>query len=398
MPHRRARRTSRLLPAVAAVLAAGVLTAGSLTACGVGVENPGGDGGSASSSAEETSFDAALDDFTALTDDSGGSLPDPHDLQGVSEAATVGDVTPVDGADPADAELPVELTDADGEDVTVDDISRIIPLDIYGTLSRTLAGLGLRDNIVGRTVSSTEPSLQDVPVVTRGGHSVNAEAVLNLDPSLVIVDGTVGPADALTQLRDAGVPVVKVDPDHTLDTVSDDIATVAGIVGMGGPDGAGDRLGERADADISRAVEAIGSAVDGSGTGDTDPLRMAFLYARGDGGIFYILGPDDGTSDLIGSLSGVDAAAEEGIGQASPANAEALADLDPDVLVMMSHGLDSTGGVDGLLAKPGIAQTTAGKNSRVLALPDSQALSFGPQSGEMLLTAATALYGGGTGS
>ena len=61
---------------------------------------------------------------------------------------------------------------------------------------------------------------------------------------------------------------------------------------------------------------------------------------------------------------------------------------------MMSAGLDSTGGLDGLLAKPGIAQTTAGKNERVLAIPDSQSLSFGPQSGEMLLTAAAALYGG----
>ena len=122
---------------------------------------------------------------------------------------------------------------------------------------------------------------------------------------------------------------------------------------------------------------------------------MAFLYARGDGGVFYILGPDDGTSDLIEALGGVDAAKEEGIGQASPANAEALADLDPEVMVMMSAGLDSTGGVDGMLAKPGIAQTTAGERSRILSIPDSQSLSFGPQSGEMLLTAAAALYGAG---
>lgn len=381
----------RRLPSLfLAVSAASVLVAGSLTACGVGADN----GSGTTAEAQETSFDTALDDFTEMAD---AGITDPHGQRGVSHAETVGDVTPIDGdgsdsSAAEDAELPVELTDADGRDVTVDDVSRIIPLDIYGTISRTLAGLGLRDNIVGRTVSSTEPSLQDLPVVTQGGHSINAEAVLNLNPSLVVVDGTIGPDDALNQLRDAGVSVVKINPKHTIDTVSEDIAGIAGIVGLPGN---GERLGERADAEISRAVEAIDDAL---GDVPGDPLRMTFLYARGDGGVFYILGPDDGTDDLIESLGGVDAAKEEGIGQASPANAESLADLNPDVMVMMSAGMDSTGGLDGLLAKPGIAQTTAGQNERILAIPDSQSLSFGPQSGEMLLTAATALYGDATDS
>lgn len=382
MPTRRPSSLRRTLAAVSATVTAVVLVTGSLTACGIGADNGSGQ----TAQAEETSFDTALDTFNRLVDD---GLPDAREAHGVSHAETVGDVTPVNGRTADDADLPVELTDADGRDVTVDDISRIIPLDVYGTISRTLAGLGLRDSIVGRTVSSTESSLQDLPVVTQGGHSINAEAVLNLNPSLVIVDDSIGPGDALNQLRDAGVPVVKISPGHTIDTVSSDIDTIAGIVGLAEN---GERLGERADAEISRAVEAIRGAAGDAVPGN--PLRMAFLYARGDGGVFYILGPDDGTDDLIEALGGVDAAKEEGIGQASPANAESLADLNPDVLVMMSAGLDSTGGLDGLLAKPGIAQTTAGKNERVLAIPDSQSLSFGPQSGEMLLTAAAALYGG----
>lgn len=371
------RRPARALACL--VLSASV-AATSLTACGVGSQNDSGTSGTA----EETSFDSALSAFTEGpdgSDDSDGT--DPRELTGTSTAETVGDVTPAEGAEDAEPDLPVELTDADGEDVTVDDVSRIIPLDIYGTISRTLAGLGLRDNIVGRTVSSLEPSLEDLPVVTQGGHSINAEAVLNLNPSLVIVDGSIGPSEAISQLRDSGVSVVKISPDHTIDAVGDDINTLASIVGL--PE-VGETLAKRSEDEIDQAIEAI------SDTAPEEPLRMAFLYARGDGGIFYILGPDDGTSDLIESLGGVDAAKEEGIGKASPANAEALADLDPEVIVMMSDGLESTGGVDGLLAKPGIAQTTAGEKSRILSIPDSQSLSFGPQSGEMLLTAAAVLY------
>lgn len=367
----RLRRARRPL----AVLSAALLAAG-LAACGVGSDN----GGSVSDS-NETTFEAAL---AALPDDT--SLPNPRTVQDPSFAAFVGDVTPVtDDASPA---LPVSLTDADGVDVTVTDVSRIIPLDISGTISRTLAGLGLRENIVGRTVSSMEPSLTDLPVVTQGSHSISAEAVLNLDPTLVLIDGSVGPEEAVQQIRDAGVSVVMLDdPEYTEDSVRESITTVAAVVGL--PD-EGTTLADRSDDEADQARSAIQELATAATGGE--PLRLAFLYARGDGGVFYLLGPDSGTSELIEGLGAIDVAKENGITDMAPANAEALAELDPDVLVMMSAGLESTGNIDGLLTKPGIAQTTAGEHRRVLAIPDSQALSFGPQTGEMLLAAASALY------
>ncbi|MDN6245375.1 MAG: ABC transporter substrate-binding protein, partial [Corynebacterium casei] len=138
--------------------------------------------------------------------------------------------------------------------------------------------------------------------------------------------------------------------------------------------------------ELSEAQEAIAGII------PEEPLRMAFLYARGTGGVFYILGSEDGTSDLIESLGGVDVATESGVGAASPASAEALVELNPQVFVMMNAGLESTGDIAGLLDRPGVAQTDAGKNQRVISLPDGDSLAFGPQTGEMLLRAAKALY------
>lgn len=369
----------RARPAFPAVLLSSVLStvlAFGLSACGVGAGNSGGVG-----DARETSFDTALDALPKAD-----AVPPAADARDVSFAGYVGDVTPVT-TDAAPA-LPVNLTDADGEDVTVTDVSRIVPLDISGTISRTLAGLGLRDNIVGRSVSSMEPSLADLPVVTHGGHSISAEAVLNLDPTLIILNDSIGPEDAVQQIRDAGVPVVKLeDPEYTEESVRESITTVADVVGLSGE---GRTLADRAADEADRARSAIGDLASGA-TGGT-PLRAAFLYARGDGGVFYILGPDSGTSELIEGLGAVDVAKENGITDMAPANAEALAKLDPDIFVMMSAGLESTGNIDGLLARPGIAQTKAGQHRRILAIPDSQALSFGPQTGEMLLSAASALY------
>ena len=309
---------------------------------------------------------------------------DPHQTQGVAMVTEISEVEPVDA--PRQNALPVELTDADGYDVTVTDTSRILALDIYGTYTKTLRGVGLGDNIVGRTVSSAEASLSHLPVVTENGHSLNVEAILNLRPTLVIVDHSVGPSEAIDQIRAAGVTTVVMEPTRSMASMGQDIINVATVVGE--PE-AGRLLAKRSQREVDEALSAIAAVK------PDVPLRMSFLYARGTGGVFYLLGGADGTQDLIEALGGVDVNTEHGIGAASPASPEALAEVNPEVFVMMNGGLESTGDIEGLLQRPGVAQTAAGKNKRVLSLPDGDSLAFGPQTGEMLLRAAHALYGEG---
>jgi iron complex transport system substrate-binding protein len=52
---------------------------------------------------------------------------------------------------------------------------------------------------------------------------------------------------------------------------------------------------------------------------------------------------------------------------------------DPDTILVMTKGLESVGGIDGLVALPGVAQTTAGRERRVIAVDDTLLLSFGPR-------------------
>ena len=51
-------------------------------------------------------------------------------------------------------QLPVTVTDAQGTEVTVTDTSRVLALDVYGTLARTVFELGLGDHLVGRDIST----------------------------------------------------------------------------------------------------------------------------------------------------------------------------------------------------------------------------------------------------
>lgn len=328
----------------------------------------------------ETTTDSSNSDLISEIQGSGKDV-NPRELRGVSTVGALDEVKPV--ADNPEPQLPVELTDNDGNDVKVEDASRIVALDIYGTYTETLRGLGLGENIVGRSSSSTEASLQDLPVVTQSGHDINVEAVLSLEPTLIVVDHSIGPAGAIDQLRDSGVPTVVMSPDRSPEKLGESIRNLAGVVGL--PD-EGDTLAQQSTDEYDEAIRTIKEIA------PERPLKMAFFYARGEGGVFYVLGKEASTDDLISALGGKDVATDNRIGAPSPANAEALAKLNPDVFVMMSHGLESAGQLQGLLTRPGVAQTTAGKNQRILALPDGDSLAFGPQTGEMLLRAAHALY------
>ncbi|WP_353065709.1 ABC transporter substrate-binding protein [Arcanobacterium hippocoleae] len=115
---------------------------------------------------------------------------------------------------------------------------------------------------------------------------------------------------------------------------------------------------------------------------------------RGTAGVFFIFGGEEyGAIDLIEGVGGVDIAAKTGITGLTPANAESLLAMNPEVIFTMTGGLESTKGMEGLLARPGVSSTIAGKKQRVVAIPDGLSLAFGPQTGDVLLAVARALYG-----
>jgi iron complex transport system substrate-binding protein len=61
-----------------------------------------------------------------------------------------------------------------------------------------------------------------------------------------------------------------------------------------------------------------------------------------------------------------------------------LAQLNPDVLLVMTKGLESVGGIEGLVKLPGVAQSVAGKRKAIISVDDSLLLSFGPRSYSLL--------------
>lgn len=314
----------------------------------------------------------------------GEALPDPRTITGPSTAASIAEIEPVEKS--PKPELPVTVTDATGASVTITDTSRILALDVYGTLAETVVGLGLGDKLVGRGSSNTLDVMKDLPLVTQNGHELNGEAILALRPSLVLTDTTLGPREVQDQLRASGVPVVFFDPKRSIATIGTQTKAVAHAVGL---DAVGEKLVARTDEELVTAKADIAKLAPKS---DADKLRVAFLYVRGTAGVFFLFGTGMGADDLISGVGAVDVASAAGITGAKPANSEALLATNPDVFLMMTDGLASTGGVDGLLTRPGVADTLAGQHRRIVDMADGQVLSFGPTTPAVLRSLADALY------
>jgi iron complex transport system substrate-binding protein len=294
-------------------------------------------------------------------------------------------ITPVD--DDTAPKLPVTVTDSEGREVEITEVDRILPIDISGTIASTVFALGLGDQVVGRDSSTVFAGTEVLPVVTKTGHTLNAEAILELAPTVVLTDTTIGPKEIRQQLRDAGIAVVVISSDRRLDTTDALVTEIATALGV---PSRGEALIARLDAAVDETLEEIAGVV----PADTaDRARMLFLYVRGSANVYYIFGEDSGADSLIDAVGGVDVAAEIGWEGMKPMTAEALVAARPDVLVMMTDGLDSVGGIDGLIERiPAVAETPAGANRRVIDMADGEILSFGPRTADVIGALARALY------
>lgn len=370
---------------------AGLTLALGITACGA--QTPAGEAptdaagsdpaGTTAPPAPETAEPDASEPASEPAAEPAPSGVNALELTGPAEAEEVPDMEPVlDGAQPA---LPATVTDAAGASITVTSAERILSLDLYGTLTDTIIGLGLHDRLVGRANSDTQDILDDLPVVTRGGHDLNVEAVLSLDPDLIITNTTIGTDQLYDQLESAGVTVVRFEQVPHLDNIEAEILQVGAVFGI--EDAARELAGHTAE-----ALEAARAEIDALGAQTPRPPRGAVLYVRGTAGIFFILGADYGAADILEVLGLDDVAAANGITDLKPANAESLVSLDPEIILTMSAGITSTGGIDGLLERPGVSATTAGANRRIVTADDTQLLSYGPRTPANLLALARAIY------
>lgn len=361
---------------IAAALVASVLAVGMLSGCGT-----------AQPVESENSPTTAATDGTEGTTPSEVAVPNALELEGPVTAEKVSDIVAVSGD--AVPSLPATVKDATGAALEIANVDRILALDLYGTLTDTVIGVGLGENLVGRSNSDTQEALKDLPVVTENGHDLNVEAVLNLHPTVILTNTTIGNADKYGQLENAGITVVRFDPTPGFDQIDGTITLVGQALGVPAQ---AEKLIAATDEAFAQAEEEIARLK----AGTPRAPRGTVLYVRGTAGVFFILGAEYGAADVINALGLEDVAAENGIKSLKPANAEALVSLDPEIILAMSEGIRSAGGVNQFTERAGVAATTAGAKERIITASDGQLLSYGPRTPSNLVALARAIYTDGS--
>jgi len=181
--------------------------------------------------------------------------------------------------------------------------------------------------------------------------------------------------------------VVVISSERRIDSTEELVAEVAAALGV---TERGDALATRLSAEIADATAEVAQIAPADAS---ERVRLVFLYVRGNANVYYIFGADSGADSLIEALGATDVATEIGWVGMKPMTAEALVAAQPDALVMMTDGLASVGGIDGLLERiPALAQTPAGRNARVIDMADTEILSFGPRTAQVVRALAKALY------
>jgi len=235
-----------------------------------------------------------------------------------------------------------------------------------GTLSEILCELGLEKSLVGVDVTSTYPeSLKKLPKI---GHNrnISAEGILALRPTVFVGIRSQLSHGLEQQLQSAGIKVLLYEQEYSLQGTQQLIRQVAIDFGLAAQ---GNAIAER----VGKEVAALKKPA--------ARKKVLFIYARGAGSLM-VAGSNTSVAQAI-ELAGAQNAAND-FTDFKPLSAEALLQANPDVILLFTSGLQSLGGINGLLQIQGIAQTNAGKNRKVIEMDGQLLTGFSPRLGKAL--------------
>ena len=263
----------------------------------------------------------------------------------------------------APAAAPIVVTDDGGHAVRLArPAERIVSL--VPSATDVLLALGARGQIVGRTRYDTVSALAAVPSVG-GGLDPSVEAILALQPDLVVSWETDPGARTRAALEAAGVPVLGV---WSSDTATG-VATIERLGRLSGRDSAAAAILARTRAELE-AVRREAAA---------DSVHPEVLYVIATTPPM-VAGAQLFAGQLVQVAGGRLAFAE--LGDPSPSvSIEEIVRHDPDVIVL-PVGEESVRSLAQLRALPGWRELRAVREGRVATIPAEQANRPGPRMGE----------------
>jgi iron complex transport system substrate-binding protein len=275
------------------------------------------------------------------------------------------------------AQDPLTVTDVNGDEIAIEDISNVATLG--GVFTETAYALGAQDHIGAIDASSFYPpeALDEKP--NFGYYRfLSAEPVLAQDPSLIIGNEETGPPEVVQQLRDAGVPILLLPDNNDVQAARDLIETLGRIFDKEDEAAA---LIEQLDADVAAAQELVDQA-------ETSP-RVLFVLQPPEAPML-VSGGISAAGNMISLAGG--SHVFPGFRGYIPMTPEGIVESAPEVILTTEASVERLGGWDAVMEHPGIGQTPAAENDRVYAMEDLYLMGFGPRTGQAIADLALLLH------
>ena len=254
---------------------------------------------------------------------------------------------------------------------------RIVSTD--GITTEILFALGAGDAVVARDSGSLYPqAASELPDVGLG-HQINPESILRFKPTVVIGRARPMSQPAFQVLESAGMNILRLDADPGIDVARKNIRQLAAYLGK---KDAGEALISTIDTDLNSLAEKMAKQK------EDDAPKILVIYLRPNA---TLLMGEDSNATALAHLAGATSALP-GIMGYKPLNAEAVVSARPDIILCYKNGLKSVGGMDTLFKQPGISETPAARNKRVIVMDDLLLGGFGPRTGQALLELNHALF------
>lgn len=237
-------------------------------------------------------------------------------------------------------------------------------VSLNGAITEILVELGQEDNIVGVDVTSSYPQ-RIKEKATDLGHvrSISLENVIALQPTLIFASSKDLNPDLIAKLQEAKIEVKIIEQEQSIEGTKKFIKEVAETIG---------------DTNYTSLLEKIDKDFAGLTQFETVP-KVLFIYARG-AGTLMVAGKNTPMQKII-EIAGAENAVND-FEDFKPLTPEALIQSNPDYLLFFTTGLESLGGIDGVLQIQGIEQTNAGKNKQIIAMDGALLSGFGPRVGQ----------------
>ncbi|XKE94120.1 ABC transporter substrate-binding protein [Metaplanococcus flavidus] len=276
----------------------------------------------------------------------------------------------------AEAEFPVTLVDAMGEEVVIEEEPQAI-VSMIPSNTEIAYELGLGEKIVGVSDFDNYPE-ETADVEKIGGQEFNVEKIISLEPDLVLAheSGLGMGTEGLQQLTDAGLTVFVVDNAESFEEVYDTITVIGQATGST----------EEANAlveEMEVQVEEISEQAS-----NVEESKSVFVEVGSDPEI-YTTGSGTFMHEMLELINAENVAGDqEGWVSMDP---EAIVAADPDVIVTTEGGYIENA-EEAIKSRSGFAEVTAVEEDAVYSIDSDAVTRSGPRLTEGLLELARSVY------